>query len=66
MNPASLAAAMTNAQMGSARMALAAKMLKMKADAHGSIAQVLDAAQQNVQRLANTGAGVGRHLDISV
>jgi hypothetical protein len=57
---------MAGAQGASVQMALAAKMLKMNADAHGAIAQVLDAAQQNLQQLASAAAGLGRNVDISV
>lgn len=66
MDPTSLVSAMAGAQMGSVQMALAAKMLKMNADSQGAIAQVLDAAQQNLSQLANVAAGVGQNLDISV
>ena len=66
MDPTSLAAAMVGAQTSSAQMALAAKMIRMNADAAGAIAQVIDAAQQNMQSLANVAAGVGENLDISV
>jgi hypothetical protein len=66
MNPTSLAAAMTGAQSAGVQMALAAKMLKMNADAQGAIARVLDAAQQNMQQFANSAAGVGQNVDISV
>lgn len=66
MDPTSLASAMAGAQMGSVQMALATKMLKMNADAASSVAQLLDAASQNLNRLANVAAGVGQNLDISV
>jgi hypothetical protein len=66
MDPTSLVAAMTGAQMGSVQMAMAAKMLRMNADAAGAIAQVLDAAQKNMANLANLAAGVGQSVDISV
>jgi hypothetical protein len=66
MNPASLAAALSGAQMAQAQMALAAKMIRMNADNAGSIAQVLEAAQQNMASLANVGAGIGQNLNISV
>ena len=46
--------------------ALAAKMMKMNADAARSMAQVLDAAQQNMQNVASRAAGLGQNLDISV
>ncbi|MCK9916256.1 hypothetical protein MXD81_44605 [Microbacteriaceae bacterium K1510] len=65
MDPTSLVSAMAGAQMGSVQMALAAKMLKMNADSQGAIAQVLDAATQNLNKLANVAAGVGQNLDIS-
>lgn len=66
MEPTSLVSAMSGAQMGRVQMILAAKMLKMNADAAGSVAQLLDAAQQNMQSLANAAEGVGQNLDISV
>ena len=65
MNPTSIAAAMSGAHSASAQMVLAAKMVRMNADAQGAIAQVIDAAAQNAQRLADTAAGVGRNVDIS-
>jgi hypothetical protein len=66
MDPASIAAALVGAQMSDTQMALAAKMLRMNADAASSIVQVLDAAQQNLSSLANVAAGVGQNLNISV
>ena len=65
MDPTSLVAAMVGAQTSAAQMALAAKMVRMNADAAGSIAQVIDAAQQNMQSLANVAAGVGQNVNIS-
>jgi len=46
-------------------MAVAAKMLRMNADNASSIVQVLDAAQKNLQSLANVAEGVGRSLNTS-
>jgi hypothetical protein len=66
MSSVSVAAAMTGAQSASVQMTLAAKMMKMNADAQGAIAQVLATAQQNLQQLAGTAAGVGQNVDISV
>lgn len=66
MNPTSLVAALTGAQMAQAQMAMAAKMIRMNADNAASIAKVLEAAQQNMNDLANVAAGVGRNLNISV
>jgi hypothetical protein len=45
-------------------MAVAAKMMKMNAQAQGAVAQVLDAAQDNMKALV--AAGMGGNLDISV
>jgi hypothetical protein len=52
--------------MSSVQMALAAKMLRMNADAAAAIVQVLDAAQHNIANLANVAAGVGQNLDIRI
>jgi len=65
MDPTSLAAAMVGAQMSRVQMAVAAKMLRMNADSAASIVQVIDAAQQNMSRLANLADGVGQNVDIS-
>jgi hypothetical protein len=46
-------------------MAVAAKMMKMNADAAKSVADLIDAASQNMNRLANVAAGIGQNLDIS-
>jgi hypothetical protein len=64
MDPASIAAALVASQMGNAQMAVAAKMLRMNADNASAIVQVLDAAQKNLQSLANVAEGVGRSLNI--
>jgi hypothetical protein len=37
----------------------------MNADNAASIVQVLDAAQRNIQSLANVAAGVGQNLNIT-
>jgi hypothetical protein len=65
MDPTSLAAAMVGAQMSRVQMAVAAKMRRMHADSAASIVQVIDAAQQNMSRLANLADGVGQNVDIS-
>lgn len=65
MDPASIAAALVGSQMSNVQMALAARMLRMNADAASSIVQVLDAAQQNLASLANVAAGVGQNLNIT-
>jgi hypothetical protein len=40
--------------------------MKMNADAAADVARLLEAAQQNAQRLAEAAAGLGANLDISV
>ena len=65
MDPVSIAAALVASQMGNMQMAVAAKMLRMNADNASAIVQVLDAAQKNLQSLANVAEGVGRNLNIS-
>ena len=65
MEVTSVAAAMVGAQAADAQMTLAAKMLRMNADAAGAVADMLDKAQQNLQSLANVAAGVGQSINIS-
>jgi hypothetical protein len=65
MDTASLAAALIGAQAGSTQSVVAAKMLRMNADAEQAVAALLEASAQNLNRLANVAAGVGGSLDIS-
>jgi hypothetical protein len=65
MDSASLAAALVGAQAGSTQSVMAAKMLRMNADAEQAVAAMLEASSQNLSRLANVGAGIGGNLDIS-
>src|SRR6187455_306633 len=53
MDPVSIATALVGSQMADVQMAVAAKMLRMNADNASAIVQVLDAAQKNLQSLAN-------------
>jgi hypothetical protein len=66
MDVTSLAAAFAGAKTAQLQIAVAAKMMKMNADAQGSVSQLLEAAQDNVKALAATAAGIGGNLDISV
>ena len=66
MDPTSLVTAMAGGQMAQVQMAMAAKMLRMNADAAASVANLIDAAQQNLQSLANVASGVGQSVNISV
>ena len=66
MDTASLAAALVGAQAGSTQSVMAAKMLRMNADAEQAMAAMLEASSQNLSRLADVGDGIGDNLDISV
>ena len=66
MDPTSLVSAFAGAQMSQLQMAIAAKMMRMNADAAASAAQIIDAAQQNMSNLANVAEGIGQSLNISV
>jgi anthranilate phosphoribosyltransferase len=65
MDGATLAAAMIGAQVGRLQLGAAASMLRMSAEQDASVAKMIDAAQQNMQSLANVAAGVGGNLDVS-
>jgi hypothetical protein len=64
MDVARLATAFAGAQTAQLQMAVAAKMMKMNAEAQGAVVQVLEAAQENMKALV--AAGMGGNLDISV
>jgi hypothetical protein len=64
MDVARLATAFAGAQTAQLQMAVAAKMMKMNAEAQGAVVQVLEAAQENMKSLV--AAGMGGNLDISV
>lgn len=65
MDTASIAAAFVAAQAGQLQTAMAAKMLKMNANASADVAKLLEAAQQNFNQLANVANGIGGNLDIT-
>ncbi len=64
MDVGALAAAFAASQATQVQMAVAAKMMKMNADAQGALVQVIEAAQANMKALVQ--AGIGANLDISV
>ncbi len=66
MDTASIAAGLAAARMGQVQLALAGKMLKMNAEQAQSVVKLLDAAQANLNRPANVGAGVGTTVDMKV
>ena len=58
MDIGALASAFVGAKMAEVQMAVAARMLRINADAAASVVQVIDAAQQNMDRLANVAAAL--------
>jgi hypothetical protein len=66
MDLAAIAAALVAAQSSQTQIALATQMVKMNADAQAAVVQLVDAAQQNMNTLANVAPGIGGSLDISV
>jgi len=66
MDVASLAASLVAARMGQVQTSAAAHMLRMNAENAASIVKVIEAAQQNIDKLASAGEGLGANVDISV
>jgi hypothetical protein len=66
MNVGSIAAAAVAAKAAEMQMAVAARMLRMNADAASQVVNLIEAAQQNLDKLANVPAGIGQNLDLSV
>jgi hypothetical protein len=68
-----LVSAFVGAQLGQLQLAAAGALMRMNKEASGlnadvsaSVRQLVDAADQSAQRLANVAAGIGGNLDISV
>ena len=62
----SLISALVGAQTGEVQLAVAARLARMNADnSASSVANLVDAAQQSFDSLANVAAGIGTNLDIS-
>jgi hypothetical protein len=53
-------------QQAQTQFALAAKFARMNADNAKSVAQLVEAGAQNLQKAASTVAGLGQNVDISV
>ena len=65
MDDVGIASGLIAASVGQVQLAVAAKMLRMNADSAQDVVKLVDAAQQNFDRLANVAAGVGGNLDMS-
>ena len=66
MNDAAFASGLIAARVAQVQLAVAAKMLRMSADTAQSAVELVDAAQQNTERLASPAEGIGGNLDIRV
>ena len=66
MDPAALAAAFIAASAGQFQLAVAGKMLAQNLNSDRSAVQLIDAAQQNIDRLTNVSAGIGTNVDLTV
>jgi len=61
----SLISAFIAAQIGQLQLAVAARLAQENPQSGSSVAQLIDAAQQNFDPLANVAAGLGTNLDLS-
>ena len=66
MDIGALASAMVAARVGEVQLAVAARLLRMDAQAAGTAAKLIDAAEANADRLANVAAGIGANLDVTI
>jgi hypothetical protein len=66
MDVASITSAFIAAQMAQMQTAVAAKMLRMNADNAQGVVKLLEAAQQNMNSLANVGSGIGCNCNITI
>ena len=65
MGTDALAAFVITGHTAEAQIAFAAKMLRMNARTAQTAVTLIEAAQENFERLANVAPGVGRNLDVS-
>jgi hypothetical protein len=65
MDIASVATALIAQQAAQAQMAVAAKLLRMNAQSADNAVKLIEAAQQNIDRLVNLASGIGENLDIT-
>ena len=62
----SLASAFVAASAGQFQLAVAGRILAMNLDAGRSVVKLIDAAQQNIDSLANVTAGIGTNMDRTI
>jgi hypothetical protein len=66
MDVGALVSAFAGAQAAQLQLAVAARMLRMNAEAAADAVKIIEAAQSNMTRLANVSAGIGANLDVTV
>ena len=64
MDP-SVISALLGAQAGNTRLDMGVQLLRMNADSERAIVQMISAAAQSANSLANVAAGTGANLDIT-
>ena len=64
MDP-SVISAILGAQAGNTRLDMGVQLLRMNADSERAIVQMISAAAQSANTLANVAAGTGANLDIT-
>ena len=64
MDP-SVVSAILGAQAGNTRLDMGVQLLRMNADSERAIVQMISAAAQSANSLANVAAGTGTNLDIT-
>jgi hypothetical protein len=65
MEMASLLSALLGAQTGMIQLAVAARLERTDLQQGASVAQLVDAADQNANSLANVAGNIGTNLDVS-
>lgn len=66
MDPAALASAFIAASAGQFQVSVADRLLALNLNSDRSAVRLIDAAQQNIDRLANVSAGIGTNVDLTV
>ncbi len=62
----SLVAGLVAARSAQTQLALAARLMRMDAGMERAVADLVEAAQQNAEKLAQAASGIGRALDVTV
>jgi hypothetical protein len=66
VDPAALASAFIAASAGQFQVSVADRLLALNLNSDRSAVQLIDAAQQNIDRLANVSPGIGTNVDLTV